>query len=366
MLSATLMTGGYILEYRCRASSWDGGESVVLVGLVWLWSGVIKGVMKDTVCRECTLDNGEEEEGHSQEIYRKLKSVISQQGALQDRVYDRTLLVEMVGGHMGILGASGDLLEEYCDWAIHNFTLAVIKSPIAISLLIIARTIQSDTLIVFTMTNGNTFPGHHQTALAVGVMEVELDIENMMLEEYLKYESEKERRLWRSSEALEYPDSDEEIVDDMYYKLPPLKPCFQTSQPYTKSGIVSPNENDEVDIDCLDEDIKVEDVERLRQLLTTTVQALPKSKLVVQPYVLQIPFLNEVKVSKVMQPFTSQTIYTTPHNDAYVVPNTEPILDVPLEEFGYELLDIIVVDEEAFVGTAGKRLEEYKEVLYPF
>ncbi|GJW16158.1 hypothetical protein Tco_0020291 [Tanacetum coccineum] len=185
------------------------------------------------------------------------------------------------------------------------------------------------------------------------------------------------------SKALEYPDSDEEIVDDMYYKLPPLKPCFQTSQPYTKSGIVSPNENDEVDIDCLDEvlndlskigvknlrrmkqeevqavecdegkleeiwDIMVEDVERLRQLLTPIVQPLPKPP-VVQPYVPHISFPNEVKVSDVMQPFTSQTIYTTPHNDAYVVPNTEPILDVPLEEFRYELLDIIMVDEEAFV-----------------
>ncbi|GKD09790.1 hypothetical protein Tco_1189475, partial [Tanacetum coccineum] len=33
---------------------------------------------------------------------------------------------------------------------------------------------------------------------SVGVMEEEPDIENMTLEEYLKYESEKKSRLWRS------------------------------------------------------------------------------------------------------------------------------------------------------------------------
>ncbi|GKD46246.1 hypothetical protein Tco_1270891 [Tanacetum coccineum] len=90
----------------------------------------------------------------------------------------------------------------------------------------------------------------------------------------------------------------------------------------------------------------VEDVERLRQLLTPTVQALPKSKLVVQPYVLQIPFLNEVKVSKVMQPFTSQTIYTTPPDDAIVVSDTKPILDELLKEFRDKLLNIPMVDKE--------------------
>ncbi|GJV13742.1 hypothetical protein Tco_1355283 [Tanacetum coccineum] len=222
----------------------------------------------------------------------------------------------------------------------------------------------------------------------VGVMEEEPDIENMTLEEYLKYESEK-------IEAFEYPDSDEEIVDDVYYQLPLLKTCFQASQPYTKSGFVSPNENDEVDIDSIEEvlddfvkieaknlrrmkqekvqenecdeenmdeiwDIIVKDVERLKQLLTHTVQALPKP--VVQLYVLQIQFPNEVKVSDLMQPCTSQTIHTTPLDDAYVVQDTKLFLEKLLEEFSDELLDIIVVDKEAVCNPTRDK-EELEHLL---
>ncbi|GJZ09188.1 hypothetical protein Tco_0543471 [Tanacetum coccineum] len=84
---------------------------------------------------------------------------------------------------------------------------------------------------------------------SVGFMEEEPDIENMTLNEYLKYEFEKKSRLWRN-------------------------------------------------------DIKIEDVERLRKRLT-------------------------------------------PPHDAYDAPATDPILDELLEEFRDELLDITVVDEEA-------------------
>ncbi|GJV29310.1 hypothetical protein Tco_1385758 [Tanacetum coccineum] len=110
----------------------------------------------------------------------------------------------------------------------------------------------------------------------VGVMEVEPDIENMTLEEYLKYESEKERRLWKSvrskgspiryegtnfdsfhrekSQSLEYPDSDEEIVND----------------------------NDEVDIDRL-EDVQIDDLfkigaDNLRRMKQDEVQVATQGK----------------------------------------------------------------------------------------
>ncbi|GJV77592.1 hypothetical protein Tco_1509176 [Tanacetum coccineum] len=61
----------------------------------------------------------------------------------------------------------------------------------------------------------------------------------------------------------------------------------------------------------------------------------------------KIQFPNEMKVFDVMQPITTQIIYTTPFNDAYIVLDIKQILDEPLSEFGDELLDIIVVDEEA-------------------
>ncbi|GKA94759.1 hypothetical protein Tco_0816797 [Tanacetum coccineum] len=142
----------------------------------------------------------------------------------------------------------------------------------------------------------------------VGGMEVEPNIENMTLEEYLKYKSEKESRLWRrvrskgsptryemvnvdsfhrdKSRTFDYSYYYENIKIDMYNELPLLHPCFQPPQPHTKVGLVPPNKSDE--------DITIEDVE----------------------------------------------------NNAYDAPATYPILDELLEEFGNELLDIVVVDEE--------------------
>ncbi|GKD73892.1 hypothetical protein Tco_1332174 [Tanacetum coccineum] len=94
----------------------------------------------------------------------------------------------------------------------------------------------------------------------------------MTLEEYLKYESEKESRLRRSvrskgsligyeradvdsfhsdkSKTFDYPYYCEDIEINKYYELLPLHPCFQP-QSYTKVGLVSPNEIDEVDIDSM-------------------------------------------------------------------------------------------------------------------
>ncbi|GJY99120.1 hypothetical protein Tco_0516550, partial [Tanacetum coccineum] len=60
-----------------------------------------------------------------------------------------------------------------------------------------------------------------------------------------------------------------------------------------------------------------------------------------------IPFPNEVKVSEVMQPFTSQTVHTTLLDDTYVMSETDPILDELLEEFRDEILDITMADKEA-------------------
>ncbi|GKE01774.1 hypothetical protein Tco_1389757 [Tanacetum coccineum] len=115
-------------------------------------------------------------------------------------------------------------------------------------------------------------------------------------------------------------------------------------------------------------DITVEDVKRLRQLLIPAVHTLPKPDPVEQLYVPLIPFPNEVKVARqeepdddsdsiptqapdvnddLIQPLIPQPIHTTPLDDAYVVTNTDLILDELLEEFRDEILKIIMVDEEA-------------------
>ncbi|GKC34776.1 hypothetical protein Tco_1047160 [Tanacetum coccineum] len=122
---------------------------------------------------------------------------------------------------------------------------------------------------------------------------------------------------------------------------------FYDQSPYT------PNpqpENKELNFE---EDITVEDVERLRQLLTPTVHTLPKLNHVVQPCVPLLPSPDEVKVvmeeepnydvdsmsiqvfiinDDLIQPLIPQPIHTTPPDDDYVAPTTKLILEELLEE----------------------------------
>ncbi|GKB65605.1 hypothetical protein Tco_0921791 [Tanacetum coccineum] len=104
-------------------------------------------------------------------------------------------------------------------------------------------------------------------------MEMEHDIENMTLNEYLEYEAEKERRSWwnvqSKSSPTRYEGADfnsshcdksvtldfmhyyKDTLIDKYYVLPPLLPCFRPSQPHNEFGYESPDENDNVDIESM-------------------------------------------------------------------------------------------------------------------
>ncbi|GKB94788.1 hypothetical protein Tco_0980925 [Tanacetum coccineum] len=228
-------------------------------------------------------------------------------------------------------------------------------------------------------------PSHAQVHNFVSVMEVEPDIENITLEEYLKYESKKGRRFWKSvlskgspiryegadfnsfyhdkSDALEYWDSDMEIIDDVYYKLPPLEPCFQTSHPYNKSGFVSPNENDEIDIDRLDgvpDNLFKIGAENLRKMKQEKVQVVEcDGGKLEEIWDITVEDVESLRKLITPIPFISQTIYTTPPDDAYVVSDTKPILDELLEEFRDKLLKIAVFDEEADCNP----VKDIKELL---
>ncbi|GJY79964.1 hypothetical protein Tco_0492715 [Tanacetum coccineum] len=252
---------------------------------------------------------------------------------------------------------------------------------------------------------------------------MEPDIENMTLNEYLKYEAEKERQLRRNVRSKRIPTKYEEVDFDYfqrdksstfsypyYHDLRPLHPCFQSAQPYTEDGLVSSNKSDKVDIDSMtiaeyelyiakqeeakveecDEgdiydiwDITVEDIERLRQLLTPSVHTLPESDPMVQPCVPLLPSPDEVKVIRdeesnndvvgisiqvldvmddVIQPLIPQVIHTTPPDKDYVAPATKSILDELLKEFGDEILNITVVDEEADCNPT-KDIEELERLL---
>ncbi|GJU51510.1 hypothetical protein Tco_1221065 [Tanacetum coccineum] len=149
------------------------------------------------------------------------------------------------------------------------------------------------------------------------------------------------------SSAFDYPYYHEDIEINKYHGLPPLHPCFELDQPYIEDGLLSSNMSNEVYIDsitiaeyelyiakqCLKKDplndhsysqngsrkpqekqekakvddydegnmdniwdITVEDVERLRKLLTPTIHILPEPDHVVKPYVPLILLPNELKV----------------------------------------------------------------------
>ncbi|GJV51957.1 hypothetical protein Tco_1447698 [Tanacetum coccineum] len=68
------------------------------------------------------------------------------------------------------------------------------------------------------------------------------------------------------------------------------------------------------------------------------------------------------EIDKIVQPLIPEPIHTTPPNDDYVAPATKSILDELLEEFGDEILNVTMVDEEADFSPT-KDLEELERLL---
>ncbi|GJR08281.1 hypothetical protein Tco_0790933 [Tanacetum coccineum] len=86
-------------------------------------------------------------------------------------------------------------------------------------------------------------------------------------------------------------------------------------------------------------DIMTEDVERIRKFFN-------------------VP--NEI--DEIVQPLIPELIHTTPPNADYVAPATKLILDELLEEFGDEILNVTIVDNEADFNPT-KDLEELERLL---
>ncbi|GJZ71696.1 hypothetical protein Tco_0635547, partial [Tanacetum coccineum] len=217
-------------------------------------------------------------------------------------------------------------------------------------------------------------------------MEMEPDIENMTMSEYLEYEAVKERRLWddvRSrrnpthNDKADFSSSHRNKSNTFYYPyshdIPPL-----SVQSYPKNYLVSTKildnlfrigvdnlkrmehdidqdssceqdddleddqEEDGDDKDTFDMwDIMIGDVERIRQFLT--------------PYVPKV-------IEDVIQPLIPKTLHTTPPNEDYVAPATKSILDELLEEFEDEILNITMVDEGGDFNP-NKDIEELEKLL---
>ncbi|GJV93380.1 NUDIX hydrolase 6-like protein [Tanacetum coccineum] len=134
-------------------------------------------------------------------------------------------------------------------------------------------------------------------------MEMEPDIENMTMNEYLEHEAAKERQfIWEQDD-----DSEEDHKED--------------------------GDWDTFDI----WDITIEDVERIRKFFNVPDE-----------------------IDKIVQPLIPEPIHTTPLNDDYVAPATKSILDELLEEFRDDILNVTMVDEEA---NPTKDLEELERLL---
>ncbi|GKE87191.1 hypothetical protein Tco_1564666, partial [Tanacetum coccineum] len=157
------------------------------------------------------------------------------------------------------------------------------------------------------------------------IMEMEHDIDNMTINDYMEYEAEKERQLWRNVRS----------------KISPTRPF----KPHNKCGYESPDTSDE-DVDNISDlekeeaqekdgdkgdiydmwEITIEDIERIRKFLTPNVPDV---------------------INDVTQPLIPKTIHTTPPDEDYVAPATKSILDELLEEFRDEILNLTMVSEEA-------------------
>ncbi|GKC96895.1 hypothetical protein Tco_1162337, partial [Tanacetum coccineum] len=141
--------------------------------------------------------------------------------------------------------------------------------------------------------------------ISQGNMKMKPDIESKTINEYLEYEAVKKRQLWDNdddSEVEQEEDGNDEDTFDMW-------------------------------------DITVEDVEQIRNFFNV---------------------LDEI--DEVVQPLIPEPIHTTPPNDDYVAPATKSILDKLLEEFGDDILNVTMVDEEDDFNRT-KDLEELERLL---
>ncbi|GJZ81750.1 hypothetical protein Tco_0646744 [Tanacetum coccineum] len=156
-----------------------------------------------------------------------------------------------------------------------------------------------------------------------GNIEMEPNIENMTISEYLEYEAAKERGLWDDVRSRRRPTNYNEADVDSFY--------LNKKEDHEEDG----DDGDTFDM----WDITVEDVERIRKFFN-------------------VP--NEI--DEIVQPLIPESIHTTPPNDDYVALATKSILDELLEEFKDEILNVTMVDDEVDFNPT-KDLEEPERLL---
>ncbi|GJZ56330.1 hypothetical protein Tco_0611523 [Tanacetum coccineum] len=165
-----------------------------------------------------------------------------------------------------------------------------------------------------------------------GIMEMEPNIENMTLNEYLEYEAEKERQLWNNarSKRNKKDSSFDEILDDLFrIGAKNLKRLGQ----------------EKVQNRCDDDTSRDTNHESGNRLNFHIFHATNKFFSICE----QDVDLEEDQEEDddLIQPLIPKTIHTTPPDKDYVTPTTKSILDDLLEEFRVEILNVTMVDEGA-------------------
>ncbi|GJR96426.1 RNA-directed DNA polymerase [Tanacetum coccineum] len=180
-----------------------------------------------------------------------------------------------------------------------------------------------------------------------GNIEMEPDIENTTICEYLKYEATEERRLWDDVRSRRSPTKYNEVDVDSFYRNKRAENIKRMGHDIVQDNIWEQDDDSEEDQveDGDDEDtfdmwdITVEDVERIRKFFN-------------------VP--NDI--DEIVQLLIPEPIHTTPPNDDYVAPATKSILDELLEELGDEILNVTIVDNKADFNPT-KDLKELEKLL---
>ncbi|GKA13805.1 hypothetical protein Tco_0693451 [Tanacetum coccineum] len=177
---------------------------------------------------------------------------------------------------------------------------------------------------------------------------MEPDIENMMISEYLEYEVAKERRLWDNFRSRRSPTNyNEADVDSFHQNKTGPKNMKRMGHDIVPDSIWEQDDDSEEDQeedgddgDTFDMwDITVKDVERIKKFFNVPDE-----------------------IDEIVQPLILEPVHTTPPNVDYVAPAIKSILDELLEEFGNEILNVTMVDDEADFNPT-KDLDKLERLL---
>ncbi|GKB05641.1 hypothetical protein Tco_0833836, partial [Tanacetum coccineum] len=195
-------------------------------------------------------------------------------------------------------------------------------------------------------------------------MEIELDIENMTMSEYLEYEAAKERRLWDDVRSRRSSTNYNEADVDSFHWNKRMNQLSNHSYGFTPKFFAQPPPTPNTSKKDSDFDKILDDLFRTR---AENMKRMGHD--IVQDSIWEQNDDSEEdqeEDDEIVQPLIPEPINTTPLDDHYVAPATKSILDELfdelLEEIRDEILNVTMVDDEADFNPT-KDLEELERLL---